>query len=253
MTHRHAADVLLTLVERDVKVRYRHSLLGVLWSQLGPLALLVVMSFVFMRVIPLHVPHYPLFVVVGLLAWTWFATAVEAATHSVVSGRELVRRPGFAPVLLPATAVVTQLVHFLLALPVLLLAVWLVLGHLPVTVVALPAVVVAQLAVTLPPALVLCALNVRWRDVGQAVTVALMPLFYATPVFYPPSRVPARWHPLLALNPLGWLVTAYRDVLLSARWPSWGALAVLTVLGAGAAMLSRRFVERHAHEFAEEL
>ncbi len=253
MSRRHAADVLVTLVERDLKVRYRHSVLGVLWSQLGPLALLVMMSFVFMRVVPLHVPHYPLFVVVGLLAWTWFASAVDAATNSIVGGGELVRRPGFAPALLPASAVVTQLVHFLLALPVLLVAVWLVLGRVPLTVVALPVVVVAQLAVTLAPALLLAALNVRWRDVSQAVTVALMPLFYATPVFYPPARVPARWRTLFDLNPLGRLLTAYRDVLIAAQWPSWRTLAVVTLAGAGAALACREFVVRHAHEFAEEL
>ena len=84
MSRRHAADVIVTLVERDLKVRYRHSVLGLVWSQLGPLALLAMMSIIFIHVIPLHVPHYPLFVVVGLLVWTWFATAVDAVADGGV-------------------------------------------------------------------------------------------------------------------------------------------------------------------------
>ena len=253
MSRRHAADVIVTLVERDLKVRYRHSVLGLVWSQLGPLALLAMMSVIFIHVIPLHVPHYPLFVVVGLLAWTWFASAVDAATHSIVNGRELVRRPGIEVALLPTTAVVTQLMHFLLAMPVLLVAEWLVLRHVPLTVVALPVVVAAQLAVTLAPAWLFAALNVRWRDIGHAVTLALMPLFYATPVFYPPSRVPSHWRSIFGLNPLSRLLTDYRNVLLFGRWPAWGGLAALIAIGLAAAVVAREFLTRHAHAFAEEL
>lgn len=253
MSRRHAADVVVTLVERDLKVRYRHSMLGVAWSQLGPLSLLVMVSFVFTRVVPLHVAHYPLFVVVGLLAWTWFATAVDTATRSIVDGRELVQRPGVTPTALPTAAVVTQLIHFLLALPVLLLVEWLVLGHVPVTMLALPAVVVAQVVITLPLAWLLAALHVRWRDIGHGVTLMLMPLFYATPVFYPPSRVPRHWRSVFELNPLAPLITGYRDVMLYGRWPTWSSLAVLIAVGAAAGVGCRQIVARRAHLFAEEV
>jgi len=253
MSRRHVSDVVITLVERDLKVRYRHSALGVAWSQLGPLAVLVMVSFVFTRVVPLHVPHYPLFVVVGLLAWTWFATAVDTATRSIVDGRELVLRPGVAPIALPTAAVLTQLMHFLLALPVLLVVECMVLGHLPLTLVALPAVVLAQIAVTLPLAWLLAAWHVRWRDVGHGVTLMLMPLFYATPVFYPPSRVPGHWRLVFELNPLAPLITGYRDVMLYGRWPTWSSMLVLLLVGATASLACRRLVARRAHLFAEEI
>lgn len=252
MISRHSADVLITLVERDLKVRYRHSVLGIVWSQLGPLALLVMMSFVFMRVVPLHIAHYPLFVIIGLLAWTWFASAVQAGTGSIAGSRELLERPGLAPSALPTTAVLTQSMNFVFALPVLVVADVVVLGRLPVTIVALPLIAVAQLALTLGPAWALAALNVRWRDVGHGVTILLMPLFYATAVFYPPDHVPAHWRTLFGLNPLSRLFTAYREVLIAGRWPSWTALAAVAVAGAVLAALAHRFVVRRAHSFAEE-
>jgi lipopolysaccharide transport system permease protein len=253
MNRRHAIDVVVTLVERDLKVRYRHSVLGVAWSQLGPLAMLVIVSFVFTRVVPLHVPNYPLFVVIGLLAWTWFAAAVDIATRSIVDARELVQRPGVTATALPTAAVVTQLVHFLLALPIVVVVELLVLGHLPATIIALPAVVLAQLVVTLPLAWLLAALHVRWRDVGHGVTLLLMPLFYATPIFYPPGRVPARWRHVFELNPLAPLITGYRDVMLYGRWPTWSSLAVLLLVGVVLGMACRQLVARRAHLFAEEV
>ena len=253
MSRRHATDVVVTLVERDLKVRYRHSALGAVWSQLGPLALLVVVSFVFMRVVPLHVPHYPLFVVVGLLAWTWFATAMDTATRSIVDGRELVRRPGVSPTVLPTAAVASQLMQFLIAMPIVLLVEWFVLGRLPVTLLALPAIVLAQAAVTLPLAWLLAALHVRWRDVGHGVTLMLMPLFYATPVFYPPDRVPTGWRRVFELNPLAPLMTGYRDVMLYGRWPAWTSIGLLLVAGGVAGVACRWFVNRRAHLFAEEV
>jgi ABC-type polysaccharide/polyol phosphate export permease len=253
MSRRHARDVVITLVERDLKVRYRHSLLGIVWSQLGPLALLGMVSLVFTKVVPLHIANYPLFVLIGLLAWTWFATGLDAATHSIAHGGELVQRPGVAPTLLPTVAVLTQMMNFLIAMPVVLLAEWAVLGRLPGTLVAFPVVVVAELAVLLPPAWLLAAINVRWRDVGHGVTILLMPLLYATPVLYPSARVPGRWRTIFDLNPLSPVLDGYRDVVLFGRWPAWTGLLAVTAGGVVVGLACHQFARLRAHTFAEEL
>lgn len=246
-------DLVLTLVRRQLVLRYRRSALGIAWSQLAPLALLGVLSFVFSIVVPLRIPHYALFVIVGLLAWTWFASGISAATDSIVEGRDLVRLPGFPTTLLPVVAVTTHLVHFLLALPALVVVLAIVLHQLPVPLVSLPLILAVQFLVTVAPAYLLAAMNVRHRDVSHFVAVALLPLFYASPVFYRVEQVPSRYHWLYDVNPLAQLIVAYRDVLLLGRWPDWSSLAVVAVAAAVVTQLTRLHFKRVAPSFPEML
>jgi lipopolysaccharide transport system permease protein len=250
---RHWGELIWELVLRDLRLRYRRSVLGLAWSQLGPLTTMLVLSFVFTRVIPLHIDHYPVFVFSGLLAWTWFQGGIVAATESVVTGRDLARRPGFPVSLLPAAAVASHLMHFLLAVPVLLLFILIATGHLFVTLVALPLVVITQFLVILAPAYLLSALDVRFRDVSHLLSIALVPLFYATPVFYALSSVPHRFRLLYDLNPLSRLLDEYRAVLLSGEWGDlWGLLALAAVAVIGLAACLRLF-DAASYRFAEEL
>ncbi len=182
-------DLVRELVLRDVRLRYRRSVLGVAWSQLAPLSLLVIMTIVFTKIIPLGIPDHPVFALTGLLAWTWFQTSMLSATVSVTDGADLVRRPRFPVGLLPPTAVVSQMAHFLLALPVLLGAIIVVTGRLPATAVLIPVLLAIQFVVTLGPAYVLAALQVPVRDIGHALTIVLQLWFFATPIFYDDQRL----------------------------------------------------------------
>lgn len=247
------ADLLVELVLRDLRLRYRRSALGAAWSQLGALATLGVLWFLFTRVVPLGIPDYAVFVFAALLAWTWFSAALLAGTGSVVEARDLLRRPGFPVGLLPAVAVTTHLVHYLLALPVLLAAVAVGTGRVPPTAVALPAVLAVQFLLTLGPAYLLAAANVRFRDVAHLVSVSLLPLFYASPVFYGAAQVPSRFHLFYDLNPLAQLFAAYRAVLLEGRWPAWDALAAVAGAGAALAAVGGWAFAAAAHRFPEEL
>ena len=114
-------DLLYELVGRDMKLRYKRSMLGIVWSLLNPLAQLLVFMFVFRLVLPLDIPNYPLFVFTGLLVWTWFQSALLQATDSIVANPDLIRRPGFPMPVLPIVTITTHLIHFLLALPILLI------------------------------------------------------------------------------------------------------------------------------------
>lgn len=246
------ADLLSELVRRDLRLRYRRSALGLAWSQLGPLVLLGVLTFVFTRVVPLDIPSYPLFVYTGLLAWTWFAGAIVGVTESIVANRDLVRRPGFPPAILPVSTVSTHLVHFALALPLILIVSAVDVGVHP-SLMALPAVMAVQFLLLLGPGYLLAAVNVELRDVSHLVGVLLVPLFYATPVFYDVAQVPARYRMLYGLNPINRLVVAYRDVLVDGRWPAPVPLVVITVVGLALVALGRRVFNAGAARFAEEL
>lgn len=247
----HWYDLIRELVVRDIRLRYSGSILGLGWSQLAALSQVGIMMFVFGRVVRLGIPHYPAFVLAGMGPWLWFVGSIGAAAASVVEGRDLVRRPGFPPAVLPLVAVGTALINFVLTIPVILLTVGLVTGTVPTTAALLPVLLVVQLMVMLGPAYLVAALNVFLRDTGHLVAIVLGLLFYATPVFY--SHVPARYQVILGLNPMAHVVSAYRQVLLFGSVPSWKALLAMTLGGAAGTWIGYKAFTSRQRWFAEEL
>ncbi len=246
-------DLCRELVVRHLRLRYRRSMLGVLWSQLAPLASLAAITILFTRIVPVGIDDYAVFVLAGLLSWTWFASALTEAAESVVEGRDLVRSPGFPRRLLPVAAVGAHGVHLVLAVPLLLVATWIDTGRVPVTVVALPLIVLLQALVTLGPAMAAAAVNVRYRDVRHLVGVALMPLFWATPVFYGVDRVPTELVGWYRLNPLVGVVEAFRDVVVIGRWPTPAHLAWPLAFGILALVGGLTVFRRRAASFVADL
>ena len=114
-------DLLREMVIRDMKLRYKRSVLGILWSLLNPLIQMLVFTFLSRGVLSLDIPNYPSFVFTGVLAWNWFQRALSLTAGAITGNRELIRRPGFPTAILPVATVATHLIHFLLALPILLL------------------------------------------------------------------------------------------------------------------------------------
>jgi lipopolysaccharide transport system permease protein len=248
---RHRTDLVRELVARDVKIRYRRSVLGVAWSQLAPLSMIAIMSFVFGHVLKLNIPNYAAFLFVGLLPWMWFQTAIVAGTQSVVGGRDLVRQPGFPVPMLPVISISSTLINYVLALPVMFIWIGATTGRVPVTAVALPLIVAVQFVITLGPCYVLSAINVTFRDIGHIVEIALLPLFYATPIFY--QQRPTQFHLVYELNPLAHLMAAYRDALLYGRWPKLMPLGVLLGIGIVLVAMGRTIFDRLSYRFPEEL
>jgi lipopolysaccharide transport system permease protein len=248
----HLRDLLRELVARDIKLRYRRSILGVGWSLLNPLAQLVVLVFVFQHVAPLNIPNYPLFAFTGVLAWGWFTTSLPAATASITGNRELVRQPGFPAAILPAVPILANLIHFMIAIT-LLLGALLIGGTWPTqALVALPLVVLLQFLVTLSIGYVTATLQVRFRDTGYLVGSLLLLGLFVTPVFYRPTSLPPSYQNLYALNPMAILIGAYRNILVEGRWPDLTALAGLTMTTAVLLWLGLGLFTRARFDFAEE-
>ncbi len=249
----HYRDLLIELVQRDMRLRYKRSLLGVLWSLLNPLLQLAVFSLIFGLVLPLNIPHFPVFLFTGLLAWNWFQTSLVEATGAIVDNRELIRRPGFPTVVLPLVPVTTNLLHLLLALPVLL--VFVVASGIPLrlALLALPAVLAVQFLVTLSLAYGAAALHVRFRDTRYLLGIALLLGFYLSPVFYDPAAIPAAYQAVYRLNPMVSLIEAYRALLLHGQLPAPGPLLIWAGIGAAVLLLTVRMFQRMSVHFAEEL
>lgn len=249
----YARDLLRELVIRDIRLRYKRSVMGVAWTLLNPLAELLVLLFIFRIVLPLDIPNYPSFLFTGILTYAWFQSSLIFAANAIVSNRELIRQPGFPTAILPAVTVTSNLIHFLLALPILLL--FLLLSGIPLTraILALPFLIALQFVLTLSLAYLAAAFHVRFRDTQYLLGVLLQLLFYLSPVFYAASDVPARFQSLYNLNPMVFLIDAYRAVLMRGEFPHLSSVLLLSALSAGLLFLGLSVFTRASYRFVEEL
>lgn len=245
---RYYRDLVVHLVGSQLASRYRRSVLGWLWAVAYPLAQLAVFYFVFTDVLATAREHFLLFLFAGIIAWTWFSAALSTAATSLVGRRDLVLRPGFPTILLPVVAVLVTLVDYLLALPLLLIGAILSVGA-DRSYVLLPILIVVQFAFTAGLALVVAPLNVFFRDVGHLLGIALMLLFFMTPVFYSAEQAPDRVSFLYKYNPLAQLIDAYRTILIERALPAplslgltAAAALVFLLIGLGVFIMLRPYV-----------
>jgi ABC-type polysaccharide/polyol phosphate export permease len=238
-------DLLCHLVWRDFSLRYKHSVLGLLWSLLLPIAQLLVLVFLFQAVVPLNIEAYPAFVFCALLPWGWFSSCLSSACGLFINNRDLVRHPHFTAASLTFINTLSNLITFLAALPI--LAVVLAAYGRAVTpaLLLLPLLLVIQGLLIAGLNLIIATWNVFYRDVQHIVVVALMLLFYLTPVFYRPQSVAEKYHIVYQLNPIAVLIQSYRAIFFEGVYPAWGALLFtavtsIVVYGLGYAIYSRQ-------------
>ncbi len=227
----HYRGLVRTLTERELKARYRGSLLGFLWSLVNPLLLLAVYSFVFGFVFErpgsADIEPYSLFLISGLFPWIWLSSSLLEGAMSLVVGAGLIRKAAFPAEILPQVAVLSHLAHFLLALPVLALA--LATGRLlgyPVAgwgALFLPAVLLLQLVLTSGLTLGLAALNVHFKDVRDLLANLLTLLFFLTPIIYSLDWIrPDGLRLAIRLNPFTPFTLAFQEILFRGAVPAPG-------------------------------
>ncbi|MCB0320897.1 MAG: ABC transporter permease [Bdellovibrionales bacterium] len=216
------------LVERHLHARYRGSTLGVLWSFLNPLCLMGVYTLVFQYYIRFNeVQNYTIFLFCGLLPWIWVTSSLIEGSISISAGGSLITKSLFPAHLLPAVAVLTGAVHYVLSLPLLFIFMLVAGVHIPATVIFLPMMVFLQLLFLYGVALFLGSVNVHLRDVQHLVGNALTLLFFLCPVLYPRTTVPAQFQFSMYVNPFAAYTTVAQDLLLSGVIPS--SRAILSV------------------------
>ena len=184
----HTLELTWHLIKRDFQLRYAGSTLGILWSMAIPISQLLILVFVFRRVIPLEIQHYPLFVFTALLPWNWFSASLSAAAFSFVSSRDLLRYPNFHPELIIVVNTTANMLIFLLGLPILLgIALAQQLSISWVFVAILPLLLVIQAFLSTGLGFLIATANVFYRDVAQITHIVLSLLFFSRPVLSTPG------------------------------------------------------------------
>jgi lipopolysaccharide transport system permease protein len=244
-THR---ELLYFLTWRDVKLRYKQTVLGALWAMLQPLMMMVVFTVLFGRLA--HVPSdglpYPIFAFAGLVPWQFFQSAVAQGGSSLVGNAQLVTKVYFPRMAIPGAAVGTALVDFAIA-AVILFAMMACYEIAPGAGIAMFPVLVALLAIFAGAVgMWMAGMNVKYRDIKYVLPFILQLWMFATPVIYPASFVPAGWRWILMLNPLTGIIGGFRSAVLNKPfdWPAIAVAAALTLASAAYAVWSFRRMER---------
>jgi homopolymeric O-antigen transport system permease protein len=211
-------DLLLNLVRAELSARYKTTAFGIVWFIANPMVLMGILVLIFSRVVHLGIPNYPAFVLSALLPWTFFQMGLNNAAGSLTRAAGLVKRVRIPREFVPLSALMAELVHFLISLILLFVVMWFLRARISPWIVFLPLVMVIQLVFMTGAGLLMASLNVLYRDVEHMLSPALQALFYFTPTFYPLSYVPQGWLRWYLLNPMAGIIELYRNVLL-AGWP----------------------------------
>lgn len=250
---RHSAELLYLLVRKELKVRYKNSILGYLWALANPMAFALVYYVAFKLIMRVQMPNYSVFLLTGMFPWVWFANSLVHGTGSFRNNASLVKRVNLFRGILPLSNVAHELVHFCFSLPVLC-------GLLLLTgntwhfawLWQFPLMIVLQLALTYPVALMLAMANVYVHDVEYLVGIGLSLLFFLTPIVYPLGMVPETFRHYFAWSPIAALIDNWRNVFLQGELDALlFTQCVLTALGlSGLAVLAYR---RYAGKLGELL
>lgn len=247
-------SLVTNLVSKDLKVRYKNSVLGFLWSLLNPLLMMLVFTFVFTQLINVGetIPNFPVFVLTGLLAWNWTATSVAAGTKAITDNAPLINKVYFPRMLLPISVVISQMIHYLLALPVLFVFMAIYGMKFSPWLVYLPVVIMVQAIFLIALVLILSALHVYFRDTTVLVEVALTAWFFMTPIFYRVEDVvPDLVSWMYWLNPMASIIAELHTILYYGSVPdplfmARTLLTALILLAFGYALFQR--VSKHIGE-----
>lgn len=214
--------LIIELAVRDVKMRYKLSVLGIYWAVINPLLIALIYGFVFSEIFHAKgisgVP-YVAFIFTGVTFWNLFANSLTSAVNSLTGNAVMLSKVSFPRVILPTSSVVARLVDFLFSLVVLIGIMIYYKLHFSLNMVAIVLLLIAELIIALGLSYVFSALNVLYRDVAQILNIVLMLWVYLSPVFYTMQQIPAKYHSIYKYNPVGQLISQEVTLMLRGKLP----------------------------------
>lgn len=245
--------MLWSLVLSELRTRYKGSALGFLWTFVNPLLMLIVYDLVFSTIMHVNLPHFAVFLFIGLLGWNLFATSAQSAAGVIVRQASLVKKIYFPREILPLSVVGGSVINYLLSL-LILFPFMLFSGFMPSWLWAyMPAVILMEALLTAGFALMFAAINVYLRDLEHMLGVFLMMWFYITPVVYSLSMIPHKYGEFFKLNPVSAAIISYQDILYFKEPVHWKLFVYGSVVSIVVFVLGWKIFERLNRRFAEEV
>jgi len=215
---RHYIDLILVLTDKEMKLRYKSSILGYLWSIGHPLALALVFFVAFKVVMKIQMDNYALFLICGLFPWQWFQNSVTVSPTLFLNNASIIKKVNFPRNIIPFVSVLQDMIHFILSI---LVIAGFMLAYRKAPSVAwiygIPVLLVIQFLTAYGASLFIASINLFFRDLERLTTIFMTLLFYFTPVIYPVSMVPDKYKFYVNLNPLGPLMISWRGLFLEGK------------------------------------
>lgn len=245
-------ELLKTNIKKEIRGKYKGSWLGVLWTFLNPLLMLAVYSFVFPYILRVNVENYTIFMIVALIPWNFFTTAIQMGTGSVVANGNILKKVYFPREIIPISVTTSQLVNFLITCIIMFVFIIFSGVGFSIHLLIFPLLIAIQYIITLALTFILSALTVFVRDIDHFVSVILMLGFYGTPIVYQANMLPLKFQWILKFNPMAQLVEAYRAILYYHQMPDWTMLGIWGIASIILLILGYLIFKKLEKSFVEE-
>lgn len=247
-------ELLKTSVKKEIRGKYKNSFLGVLWSFLNPLLQILVYAIVFPLIMKNNEKNYVVFLCCGLIPWTFFSTAITRAAFTMIENGNIIKKVYFPREILPMSICISEAVNFLIS--TLIIIAFVLFNGLGITkyVLFYPIIFIVQLLLVLAISFIVSSITVYVRDLQHLIGVALQLLFYATPIVYNANTISGtgfEW--VLAINPMTYIIGAYRDIFYNQVMPDVKSLLILAGILIVACVIGYKIFSKLQKGFAEEL
>ncbi len=230
---KHNADLLWLLTKKEITLKYKRTSLGMLWSLLNPIFSAIVLFIAFKIIMRFEMEDYTLFLLAALFPFNWFSASIVMSTGTLTGNVSLIKKVVFPKHFLIVATVTGQLLTLILSIPILIALVYYY-GKTPSLnwLIGIPMLILIQFLVTMGISFIISMINAYFRDMEYIVGVGLNMLFWITPILYPLSAVPEEYQYFLAINPLSFLISAWRDLFLSniINWPNIGISLIAAII-----------------------
>lgn len=246
-------ELLFSIAAREIKIRYKQSLMGMSWAILQPLSMMLVFTIVFSKFV--RVPSdgipYPIFSYTALLPWAFFATSLSFASNSLINNADLVNKIYFPREIFPIASILAAFVDFLIASIIFIGMLFLYHVSININIVYIIPILFIQVLLTLGIALFTSAVNVRFRDIKYAVPLFMQLWMYASPIIYPISVVPERYKFAYSLNPMAGIIDGYRKAILEGSPPNFHHLGFSITITLIIVLFSYMYFKKAEKTFAD--
>ena len=241
--------LLQELIIRDLKIKYRRSVLGYMWSVLNPMMMMGVMTIVFSNMFRFDIPNYPVYLLAGQLMFSFFAESTNVAMHSILWGASLIKKIYLPKYIFPLSRVLSCFTTMLFSMVALFLVMLITKVDFHLTLFMLPISFIYILVFCIGVGLILSVLVVFFRDIQHLYGVFLTALNYLTPIFYPANMLPEWLRNLMILNPLYSFVTLFRNITIYGQWPTFEEHLICVLYAFGTLFVGLHIFKKHQNDF----
>ena len=246
-------EFLKTNVNKDIRGKYKGSFLGVLWSFINPLLSVLVYAIVFSQIMRFDIDNYVIYLITGVLPWTFFTSSINMGMTSILYNASIIKKVYFPRSILPISSVSSCLVNFLISCLVILVFVLFSGIGITIHLLWLPLIALVQYFLCLGIVFFLSAVEIFVRDLEHIINFVLSMAFYVTPILYKAEQVPKNLRFILKLNPMAYIIDAYRDIFYYGVMPDISSLLLVFLVSIIVMMLGYKVFERLQRGFAEEV